>query len=368
MKKFIKNIIIAALLITAAALSLGSAGSSSDPLISRSWLEGDYRTMLVRELDTHVTAGFNGIYNSLFSGRPLMPPDTGYSQTSGFGAVNIYPGQTLILPQGTSFSVKSGTTTASVTSGVVIDLSTAAEATGQFSPVSGRSYLLPEDSAGAITAGADGMVTVFVDGFYKLDGEARTHHAVFKDVALDAWYYKPVDYAYANGLFSGTSATEFSPSVAMTRGMFVTVLYRLYGAQSFDTTGLSGFPDVADTSMYYYTPVMWAASNGIVLGSDGRFNPNSSITREQMATIMYRYAAWIDNNTAASSTPSEDTAALLNVLQSFPDAGSVSSYAQAAMSWAVSNKIINGSDGKLLPLDTAQRSHVAQIIMNFATR
>ena len=366
MKKLIKNIIIAALIISLAALSLGSAGSSSDPLISRSWLEGDFRTMLMRELDTHITAGFNNIYNSKFSGRPLVPEETGYSHLSGFGAVNLYPGQTLLLSQGTSFSVKSDGITASVSSGVVIDLSTAAEAAGQFNPASGRSYLLPESSAGTLTATGDGMVTILIDGYYKLSGEARTHHAVFKDVPLDAWYYKPVDYAYTHGLFSGTSATEFSPSVAMTRGMFVTVLYRLYGAQSFDTIGISGFPDVADPSMYYYAPVMWAAANGIVLGSDdGKFNPNSSVTREQMATIMYRYAAWLQEDTA---TAPQGDAALLDVLQSFPDVGNVSSYALAAMRWAVSNKIINGSDGKLLPLDTAQRSHVAQIIMNFATR
>ena len=367
MKKTLKNIVLAALLIALAALSLGSAGSSSDPLISRLWLEGEYRTGLVKELDTRITTGFDNVYNTIVSGRPLVPAEAGYTHLAGFGAINLFPGQTLTLSQGTSFSVKSGGVTASVTSGVAIDMSTALEAKGRFSPASGKSYLLPEDSSGTLMATGDGMVTVLVDGYYKLDGAARTHHAVFTDVALSAWYYTAVDYAYANGLFSGTSATEFSPAVAMTRGMFVTVLYRLYGAQGFDAAGTPGFPDVADPSMYYYTPVMWAASNGIVLGgSDGKFNPNSSVTREQMATIMYRYAVWIDGNVAAS--PGSPQGTPTDPLGVFPDAGSVSEYARAAMSWAVSNKIINGSDGKLLPLDTAQRAHVAQIIMNFATR
>ena len=363
MKKFIKNLIAAVLLITLAALSLGSAGSSSDPLISRSWLEGEYRTKLVGELDTRVTTGFDNIYNTLYSGRPLVPAENGYKHSSGFAAVNLLPGQTLLLPQGTSFSVKSGAVTANVTSGVIIDLSTAVEAKASLTPANGRSYLLPEDSSGALTAADEAMAVVLIDGFYMIDGEARTHHRVFTDVKLDAWYYKAVDYAYANGLFSGTSETEFSPDVAMTRGMFVTVLYRLYGSPGFDASGTVGFPDVANTSMYYYTPVMWAAANGIVLGGDdGKFNPDTSVTREQMATIMYRYATWLGEATALPG----DAATPPDPLSAFPDVGSISPYARAAMSWAVSNKIINGSDGKLLPIDTAQRSHVAQIIMNFA--
>ena len=358
MKKTVKNIIAAVLLLALAALLLGSAGSSSDPLISRIWLEGDYRTAIVRELDEHITKGFNGVYSSITSGKPLVPAESDYTHTSGYSAVNLYPGQTLLLSQGTSFTVKSGSVAVNVTSGVVLDLTTAAEAKNQITPVTGRCYLLPEDSACAVTTG-DRVTSVYIDGFYKVDGTAQTHHAVFKDVKLDAWYYKAVDYAYSNGLFSGTSATEFSPDVAMTRGMFVTVLYRLSGTTSFDATSEAGFPDVTNTSEYYYTPVMWAAENGIVLGgSDGYFYPNTSVTREQMATIMFRYASWIGRNTATTT----------NAIAGFPDAGSVSDYATDAMNWAVTNAIINGSDGKLLPLDTAQRAHVAQIIMNFATK
>ncbi|NLB30023.1 MAG: S-layer homology domain-containing protein [Clostridiales bacterium] len=359
MKKLFKNIMATLLLIPIAALSLGSAGSSYDPLVSRSWLEGEYRTELIKELDTHIAAGFNSVYDAIFSGRPLVPQGDGYSHSTNFGAVALYPAQTLVLSQGTSFSIKSGGTSVTIVSGVLIDLSDASEITGAFVPAPGRKYMLPEDSTGAITVAGESVATVLVDGYYAFDGEGRTHHRIFTDVALDSWYCPAVDYAYANGLFSGTSETEFSPSMAMTRGMFVTVLYRLYGAADFDAAGMAGFPDVSDLTAYYYTPVMWAASNGIVLGSDdGNFNPNDSVTREQMATIMYRYATWLGENT--SSAPA--------AIQGFPDAGRVSGYAKDALNWAVYNSVMSGSDGYLLPLDTAQRSHVAQIIMNFATR
>lgn len=356
MKKLIKTISTAAALLTLTALLAGSAGTADNPFISRSYLEGEYKTALKEELDTHITSGFNSVYDTILSGRPLVPTDSGYTYSQGFRAVKLYPEQTLLLSQGTGFIVQSGGAAATVTSGVLLDLSDASGITGSMRPATERRYLLPEDSTAALVTGGEEIVTLLVDGHYRYDGEGRRHYLAFTDVALDSWYCSAVDFVFTNNLFRGTSDNEFSPTLAMTRGMFVTVLYRLSGESGVITENAASFGDVADAQQYYYEPVMWASSNGIVLGyDDGTFKPNVSITREQMATIMCRYAAW----------RGEDVSAEPAAIESFPDAGEIQDYAREAMCWAVSRSIINGSDGQLLPLDTAQRSHVAQIILNY---
>jgi hypothetical protein len=140
--------------------------------------------------------------------------------------------------------------------------------------------------------------------------------------------------------------------------MFVTVLHRLAGKPA--VTAASAFPDVADTSQYYYSAVIWANANLIVTGySDGKFHPNDSITREQMALIIWRYATSAGYDTTPSNT---------SIYDSFSDKGSVSAYAQDAMKWATSAGVINGSDGKLIPKSTATRAQVAQIVLNFCQK
>lgn len=174
----------------------------------------------------------------------------------------------------------------------------------------------------------------------------------FKDVKPSAWYYSAVDYAAREGLFSGTSKTTFSPEQAMTRGMFVTVLGN--NAKVDGTVRQSSFSDVKPSD--YYAPfVEWAASNGIVSGTGGgKFSPNESVTREQMAVILYRYVESIGGDTTYTT----------NALNRFPDANRVSSYANQALQWAVSHGLLSGSDGKLLPQGTATRAQVAQVFMN----
>ena len=111
----------------------------------------------------------------------------------------------------------------------------------------------------------------------------------FGDVQSTDWYYDEVQYVYENGLMSGTSATTFSPDTTTTRGMIVTILHRLEGTPAVSTSGT--FADVT-AGRYYTDAVEWASANGIVGGyGNGRVGPNDPITREQMAAILYRYAA-----------------------------------------------------------------------------
>lgn len=174
----------------------------------------------------------------------------------------------------------------------------------------------------------------------------------FTDVREADWFYDDVVYAYENGLFSGTSDTTFSPNASMTRAMLVTVLYRLEGQPT--VSGRSGFSDVKLNS-YYEDAVTWAADNGIVNGTGATtFSPNANVTREQMAAILYRYAQYKQYGTTASAG-----------LNGFSDAAKVSTYAKAPLSWAVAEKLVNGSEGKLLPTGNAIRAQVAAILHRF---
>ena len=174
----------------------------------------------------------------------------------------------------------------------------------------------------------------------------------FTDVSTSDWFYDDVAFVYEYGLFSGTDSRSFSPNASMTRAMLVTVLYRLEGEPT--VTGRSSFTDVR-SGAYYEKAVIWAAANGIVTGTDSTsFSPDAKVTREQLAAILYRYAQYRKLDTDASAK-----------LNSFTDADSVSAYASEALGWAVSEGLINGASGKLMPKGDATRAQVAAILHRF---
>lgn len=174
----------------------------------------------------------------------------------------------------------------------------------------------------------------------------------FTDVSTSDWFYSDVMFVYENGLFSGTDSRSFSPNASMTRAMLVTVLYRLEGEPA--GTGSSSFSDVCSGS-YYEKAVAWAAANGIVTGTGSTsFSPDAKVTREQLAAILYRYAQYKKQDTDAGAK-----------LDSFSDAGNVSGYASEALSWAVSEGLINGASGRLTPKGDATRAQVAAILHRF---
>ena len=155
----------------------------------------------------------------------------------------------------------------------------------------------------------------------------------FSDVSKSDWFYGAVEFANRNGLFAGTGADTFSPNSPMTRAMLWTVLGRLDG-QSLSGSGVF---DAARS---------WAMGAGITDGT----NPDGSITREQMVTILWRYAG--------SPKAGGD-------LSNFVDAGSVASYAENAMAWAVEKGVVAGANGALMPQDNATRAQVAAILQRF---
>lgn len=186
--------------------------------------------------------------------------------------------------------------------------------------------------------------------------EDETVKADFADVAADAWYADAVQYVYENGMMSGTSETTFSPDLTTTRGMIVTILYRLEGSPDLSNENL-GYPyaDV-DANAYYADAVYWARQNGIVSGmSAEQFAPNDAITREQMAAILYRYAQFKGYDVSAKAD-----------LSVYTDAAQVSTYATDAMAWANGAQLIAGtSQATLTPAGNATRAQVATILMRF---
>lgn len=207
------------------------------------------------------------------------------------------------------------------------------------------------------TKGEDGKYT------FKMPASAVTVEAVFaeegtvselpfEDVKVEQWFYEAVKYVYDNEMMNGVSATEFAPDASLTRGTIARVLFNLEGAAS----GAAATFDDVPADAWFADAVNWAAANDIVTGyGDGTFGPDNNITREQMATILYRYAQFKGYDVSVKGD-----------LSAFTDGADVSEWAKDALSWCVGVKLINGRDnGTVDALGTATRAEIAQIFMNF---
>lgn len=179
----------------------------------------------------------------------------------------------------------------------------------------------------------------------------------YDDVPADSWYYGAVSFAYYYGLMNGVAETRFDPNGTMTRAMLVTVLCRLDGGSG---SGSMPFTDVPKDA-WFAESVIWATENGIVNGvGGGKFDPNGRVTREQIATILFRYAEYRGLDVSARTE-----------LSRFADAGKVSAYAKNPMQWAAEVGIIGGRSANgglyLAPQDSGTRAEVAAILMRFLT-
>ena len=176
----------------------------------------------------------------------------------------------------------------------------------------------------------------------------------FTDVTSGDWFYDAVAYVYDKGMMEGTTDTTFAPTMNLTRSMIAQVLYNL--EERPEAPGAAGFTDVA-AGAWYADAVNWAAARGIVKGYDtGAFGPEDSVTREQLAAILYRYA----------QVKGYDTTQGGMAVREFSDSASISDWAQEAMAWAVNAQVLSGKgNGVLDPQGTATRAEVAQMLMNF---
>lgn len=179
----------------------------------------------------------------------------------------------------------------------------------------------------------------------------------YKDVPKDQWYYKYVYDVYVKSLMTGLDNVTFGPDQNLARAQFAVILYRMEGQPKVEYT--NKFSDVPD-GIWYTDAILWAAENGIVTGytsgaNKGKFGPADQINREQLATMMYRYATY-----KLGEAPTES-----KELSTFPDAGNVNEFAKDAMKWCVAKEIITGDGGRLNPQGTTNRAVCATIISRY---
>lgn len=181
----------------------------------------------------------------------------------------------------------------------------------------------------------------------------------FVDLEANAWYLNAVDYVVSNNIISGIDDKFFGPEIVTTRGMLATALYRHAGSPSYiqnaEYADVVPYTDI-DQSQYYCGAVSWGTINGILTGyENGTFRPNNSITREELAVILYRYAKFMKLDTGAGNGTDAGC---------FIDASDISDYAVEAVSWACRNGILSGyEDGAIRPHYSATRAQVAMMLM-----
>ena len=203
------------------------------------------------------------------------------------------------------------------------------------------------DSEGTVmTVGENANVTVAADG--------PCHP--FTDVGRDVWYHSAVDYVFERGLMDGVGSNLFDPSGELTRAMLVTLLYRMEGCPEY--TESSTFTDVK-SDWWYTNAIHWAYENGLINGhTQTSFAPDDSITREQMATLLMRYAQYKQYDVSVR-----------NDLSGYADAGDISDWALAGMQWANAAGLVNGRTATtLVPEGTANRAEIATLIMRFCEK
>ena len=298
----------------------------------------------------------NGVVTAVAPGTATITVTTADGGFTATCAVTVRPD---VPPANPNYRItveatQGGTVTADPTAakaGATVTLTPAPDAGYQVGTVAvtdrfGEAVAVTEQAGGTYTfTMPNGQVTVTVT--------FEQAPLPFPDVTEGDWFYDAVRYAYETGLMDGVEDNLFAPNSETTRAQLVTILYRLAGEP--EPGGDSGFSDVA-AGIWYTDAVAWAAENGIVNGvSDTEFAPGDDITREQLAAILYRYAAYQGYDVSQRAD-----------LSGFGDASSIRPYAQEALSWASAQGLVLGfEDGSLRPQGTASRAQIAAVLMRF---
>ena len=302
--------------------------------------------------------------NTVFQSNTIIYAHWIYTGSSGGGGTSTYR---ITVEASINGTVKSNRTSAS--GGSIVTLTATPDSGYQLNTLtvtnsSGKELKLTKKETGVYTFTMPyGSVTVRAT-FTASDSVSQCLHSTscpayrFTDLDLNAWYHDGIHYYVEQGQMNGVSGDTFQPEGTTTRGMIVTILYRMEGEPT--VTGTSKFNDVP-ADQWYTDAVVWAADNDIVTGyGGGRFGPDDPITREQMAVILFRYAQYKGHDVSIG----EDT----NIL-SYVDATEIGEYAIPAMQWACGSDLINGVSGNALnPKDTASRAETATLLMRFAQK
>lgn len=336
----------------------GSSGSDN-ALVTKSYLEKTFFGQLTAAVSGWVTDAREGLL--VQEEERLDGLGRGYLEQLGQDAVpagmqvtaNFADGggerhDTVSLLAGSGLIWHAG---AGAVSGKLVDLTDGAELAASGALAAGHRYLAVQDTVitvSSLTArwAVEGVWATTSDGISIKD-------IPFTDVAATSWYYENVVYVYNRDLFNGTTATTFSPLYTMDRNMLTTVLYRMAGEPA--AAGPAGCADI-EADRWYTDGAVWAVSCGIVNGmvDDGLFRPEQKLKREEIALMLYQYAAWLGLDTSARSD-----------LSAFSDSDSISDTAREAMSWAAALGIFRGYSGMLGPGENVERAQVAALLQRF---
>lgn len=354
MKKIIAGALTLALLVSLSSAYAG-AGGSGDPLVTKSWIDGTYTEKVVSAGESAIEDALGDVYDAAVESAKaecgkISAAPSGYNISSGYELLSMKSGSSVTAVTGGSFILIGGKAAVTVKTGTVIDISEGKEIASGSELLKDHRYFCAEDTTAVFKASESASASV--NGAW-LGSTGVTKGAVgYTDVSETDWFYKEVMYIRDNGLFYDINGASFRPRENTNRATIVYALWKAAGAPQ-AKSGAS-FRDLSED--WYKSAVAWASSNDIVKGyGDGRFGPSDSVTREQIAVFMYRYASYMKRGVSASSK-----------LAGYTDKDKISSWALAEMKWANAEGIINGTSATTLsPQGTATRAEMAAIVMRF---
>lgn len=363
------TLILTAVVLLGVGIAVAVGSGSADPMISKSYWENTYLPSLTEALQQQAEKDTKSVYAAvaakLDKAGEADVKAAGEKPGSAFVTAQMKSGDVLELKKGASAVVQSGG--AALSAGVLADVTEGVEVLAGEDLAASHRYVVTSDSAklrqtqaGAVAYLGGGTVTPGGGGTAEGPGGPGGPGGTglpFTDVTQDHWFHAAVAFVYEKGYFSGTSQTTFDPNTSMNRAMVATVLHRVAGSERVDARGT--FTDVP-ADQWYSQGVVWANAKGIVNGmGNGRYEPDAAVTREQLVTMLYRF----EKDYRRVAVPASGS------LDSFPDGAQVSSWAQDAMRWAVGAGLIQGRNtGYMDPMGTATRAEVATILQRFAAR
>ncbi len=352
MKRFISALLAALLLAGLSLLAAAAvAGGADDPLVSLSCLKGAVTDKLLGLAEGRTRAALGAVEQKASQRLgAIATPRTGFSYAPKFTSLDFKEGGVLTLDEFCCFILFSGTGRLYITSGEVINISTGETCkSGELLRLSNK-YFAAEKSSAYVRLYEDGSWGM-ADGYYKYEASGQIPlRESFLDVGEDHWAAEYIFELAGQGIVNGVGGHRFAPSAPVTRAAFVTILGRLCRA---DTSAYaeSGFSD-ADMAAWYGPYVAWAAGAGLAQGDGGRFYPDSAITREQMAVIISRFAAY-----AGIACEGQGTG-----IERFADAGEISSWAAEGVVKAADLGIMTGKgSGVFDPKGTATRAELCAV-------
>ncbi len=308
----------------------GNAGTASDPLISKSYIDDTFIPATVSSGQAKINSALQAVYDEAVKKIPSGgQPKPGYSFTGSYKVLDLEPGAYVTGITGTSFMLLSGKGEVLVSSGTVIDVSTGQEIKSGSALALRQRYFCAENTSADFKVSDTSKGAVV--NYYAVSAGSATDDS-FSDVAPDKYYYDAVYWALRQGITTGDSETTFGPDKSCTRAQVVTFLWRAAGSPK--PTGQNPFTDVT-SDKYYYAAVMWAVKNGITNGESATtFGPDKSCTRAQIVTFLWRFSG--SPKPSGSANPFTDVAS--------------GQYYYDAVLWAVKEGITKGdSDTTFAP-------------------